>query len=173
MCQSKINNLPDDVLVEIYRYLRAVDLLKMRKVSVRLGKVARDKRLWMWTRIGGIYQQDELFSRVKLYRDKNYFPGAGGSGGTEYLEHVTATAEETGWIVSRVREARLLAHRQWLDGGAKARVTFDQNIEAVLGNIVMESVEEMETGMKIIQLKNLERITHDKKFNRVQICIYL
>ena len=52
-----MNNLPDDVLVEIYRYLRAVDLLKMRKVSVRLGKVARDKRLWMWTRIEGIYQQ--------------------------------------------------------------------------------------------------------------------
>ena len=90
--EKQMNNLPDEILVELFRFLPVSDLLSMRKVSHRHRRVARDSQLWKWTRI----------VRMKLYRDKKYFTRKGRSAGTMMADLRDVGAEEYGWIVCRV-----------------------------------------------------------------------
>ena len=127
-----MNNIPDEVLVDIFRFLPVRDLLTMRKVSVRHGRVARDKQLWKWIRIAG----------TKLYRDKKYVTEGGRRCGGINIDNLEGiTDEEYGWIACRVG---------YLCMGTT------KGCEEIFHQIIREREEELETGEKIVQLKELD-----------------
>ena len=92
-----MNNIPDKVLVYIFSFLPVSDLLTMRKVSVRHGRVVRDKQLWRQTRM----EDMELYRVKKRYREGSEI------GRTKIADLGNITVDEYGWIVCRVGAARV------------------------------------------------------------------
>ena len=107
----EMSDLPDEVLVAILRHLPVLDLLTMRKVSRRHGRIAREKAIWRWTRIG--IDWSGMVPTMQLYRDKDHFTGGGSTGYdvnllmVDDLGDVSISEEELAWILCRVREADL------------------------------------------------------------------
>ena len=135
-------NLPDEVLVVIYSFLAVVDLLAVRKVSVRLGRVAGDKRLWRGAKIAG----------VKFYRDKKYHWRTGEEEGVNLGPRGGVTSEEFGWIFSRVREARFHCFL-----GAK----YNTFMEDMFLHIIREQQKDEELQLKKLDLSycdNLDQV---------------
>ena len=129
-----MNKIPDEVLGHVFSFLPVSDLLTMRKVSVRHGRVARDKQLWRWTRIEG----------MEVYRDKKYFTGKGTRTRNKIASLGDITVDEYSWIVCRVGAGRV------------DRNMSTEHVEEILNHVIHEREEELETGEKIVQLKELD-----------------
>ena len=139
-----VPDLPNEVLVEIYRHLPVKDILSMRQVSVLHSVLARERTIWEGMVIFGIV----------MYYDKNY-AGVGRPDGEKVANLRTVTTEEFAWLVCRVRVAQF---------GDEIRPGLDIYI---FRKIIMErkgeegSEVEGNQGPKLVQLELLNLGDHN------------
>ena len=82
---TKMDDMPDEVLVEIYRHLTVREILTMKDVSVHHQLVAKQKCLWQDMEIGGL---------------------ALSQGGQEIFDLVNVSNRDLAWVIPRVKHYR-------------------------------------------------------------------